>query len=120
MRANLVKITFLPLTIVAFSILVGTASCRSHRSFHHYSIVFELSLQGAGKLVPDSRTEVSLISIDHEQSRGLFRITRLDSGESAEEWVVSGDFFRSGFGSRGLRLSALRSDGATLQRFGVK
>jgi len=111
---------FSALTALLATVVLLSTSCRGPRSFQHYSTVFELSLQGAPKRVPDSQATISLLSVDSVGNRGLFRITHSDSGQSGEEWVVNGDYFRTGFGSQGLRLGALRADMATLQRFGVR
>jgi hypothetical protein len=120
MKTGFASIRLAFLILVVSSIVGASVSCRSHRSFQHYSVLFEVRLKGAAKRVPDSDKEVLLVSIDHKLNKGLFRVTDSDSGKATEEWVGFGDFFGSGFGSRGLRVSALRNDAATLQRFSVK
>jgi hypothetical protein len=108
-----------PVLAAMLAILVATA-CRSTQSFQHYSTLFEAPLRGAPKQIPDSRMRVSLVTVDLEQNRAFFRLEHLDTNESTEEWVTTGDFFKSGFGSRGLRVAALDDKSAKLQRYGVR
>lgn len=120
MRFELLRMSFVRLITLVIAILAGTTSCRSHLSFQHYSTLFEVPLHGTAKRVPDSRMQIAVLSIEHEQNRALFRVEHLDTGQSMEEWVASGDYFQSSFGTHGLRVNSLERGIVRLQRFGVR
>jgi hypothetical protein len=120
MRVDFLRISSSSLVVVVLVILAGTVSCRNRRSFEHYSTAFQVPLQGTPTRVPDSRMQISVLSIDNEKNVALFRIDHLDTGETIEESVATGAYFRSAFGSHGLRVNELGRGFASLQRFGAK
>ena len=92
-------------------------SC-AHRSFKHISYLIDVKVGTNSTRLGTSPVYVALLRIDATDSKCLFRLTNAELGETTQEWVQPGAYFRSApwLGSRGLKLDEIRTHSALVEK----